>query len=87
MTAYDRRTHALIKHMDRASRSSQLPEMRAGADGSVEVFFGPTAPPGMETNWVPSDPQGGFERMFRFYAPTPALFEKAWKLPDVGRID
>jgi len=27
-----------------------------------------------------------FELMVRFYAPTKALFEKAWKLPDVEKV-
>src|SRR5262249_30853810 len=33
-TAYDRETHALIKNMPRASRSSQVPDLAKNADGS-----------------------------------------------------
>jgi hypothetical protein len=86
-TAYDRQTHALIKNMPRASRSSQIPEMRKNADGSVDVFFGPTAPDGKESNWVPTDPARRFEVMFRLYAPTKALFEKTWVLPDIEKAN
>jgi hypothetical protein len=85
-TAYDRATHALIRNVPRASRSSQIPEMQKNADGSVDVYFGPTAPTGKESNWVPTDPKRGFELMFRAYAPTKVFFEKAWKLPDVERV-
>jgi hypothetical protein len=49
-TAYDRGTHALIRNMPRASRSSQIPEMQKNADGSVNIFFGPAAPVGKESN-------------------------------------
>lgn len=87
VTAYDRATHALIRNMPRASRSSQIPEMQKNADGSVDVYFGPAAPAGKESNWVPTDPKRGFELMFRAYAPTKAFFEKAWKLPDVERAN
>jgi hypothetical protein len=87
VTAYDRQTHALIKNMPRASRSSQIPEMRKNADGSVDVFFGPTAPDGKESNWVPTDPARRFEVMFRLYAPTKALFEKTWVLPDIEKAN
>jgi hypothetical protein len=83
LTAYDRATHALIRNMPRASRSSQIPEMQKNADGSVDVYFGPAAPTGEESNWVPTDSKRGFELMFRAYAPTKAFFDKAWKLPDV----
>lgn len=86
VTAYDRETHALIRNMPRASRSSQIPEMRKNADGSVEVYFGPSAPAAMESNWVPTDPARRFELMFRAYAPTKALLEKSWVLPDVERL-
>ena len=83
VTAYDRATHALIKNMSHPGRSSQIREMQKNADGSIDVYFGPKAPNGKEANWVPTDPKGEFELMFRFYGPTPALFDKTWKLPDV----
>jgi hypothetical protein len=85
-TAYDRMTHALIRNMPRASRSSQIPEMQKNADGSVDVYFGPAAPAGKESNWVPTDPKRGFELMFRAYAPTNVFFDKTWKLPDVEKV-
>ncbi|WP_218919166.1 DUF1214 domain-containing protein [Piscinibacter gummiphilus] len=83
VTAYDRETHALIKGMSRASRSSQIADMPRNADGSVDVYFGPTAPAGKERSWVPTDPTRGFELMFRVYGPKKEFFEKRWVLPDV----
>jgi hypothetical protein len=67
-------------------RSSQIPEMQQNADGAIDVYFGPKAPAGKESNWVPTDPQRGFELMFRLYAPKKEFFEKVWKLPDVEKI-
>jgi hypothetical protein len=87
LTAYDRETHALIRNMPRASRSSQIPELQKNADGSVDVYFGPAAPAGKEANWVPTDFQRGFEVMFRAYAPTKPFFDKTWKLPDIERVN
>jgi hypothetical protein len=86
VTAYDRQTHALIRNMPRASRSSQIPEMQKNGDGSVDVWFGPRAPAGGDGNWVPTDPQRGFELMFRLYAPKKQFFDKAWVLPDLERV-
>jgi len=85
-TAYDRATHGLIRDVNRASRSSQIPELQKNADGSVDVFFGPAAPAGKESNWVPTKPDRGFEVLFRFYGPEKSLFEKKWKLPDVEKV-
>jgi hypothetical protein len=86
VTAYDRETHALIKGMARASRASNAADLEKNADGSVDIFFGPKAPEGKQSNWVPTDPARRFELMFRFYAPTKALFDKAWTLPDVEKV-
>jgi len=85
-TVYDRATHALIKNMSRASRSSQNPELQKNADGSVDVYFGPKAPKGKESNWIPTEPKGHFEVLFRFYGPEKSLFDKTWKLPDIERV-
>jgi len=85
-TTYDRGTHGLIRDMPRASRSSQIPDLQKNADGSVDVFFGPRAPDGKESNWVPTSPTGEFEVLFRFYGPEKSLFEKKWKLPDIEKV-
>jgi hypothetical protein len=82
-TAYDRRTHALIRNMPRASRASNVTEIQKNADGSVDVFFGPIAPKGKEANWIPTAADGQFEVLFRFYGPGKALFDKTWSLPDI----
>jgi hypothetical protein len=84
-TAYDRQTHALIRETSRSSRASNSEGVQKNADGSVDVYFGPTAPAGKESNWVPT---GGrdFEVLFRFYGPEKPLFEKTWVLPDIEEV-
>jgi hypothetical protein len=86
VTLYDRETHALIKGVDRASRASNAVEVQKNADGSVDVYFGPKAPTGKQSNWIPTDPARRFEMMFRLYGPTKALFDKTWTLPDVEKV-
>lgn len=87
ITAYDRQTHALIKNVSRASRSSQIPELAKKPDGSIDLYFGPKAPRGQEANWIPTDAKRKFELMFRAYGPTKDFFDKKWILPDVDRIN
>jgi hypothetical protein len=71
--------------MQWASRSSQTPGLEKNADGSVDVYFGPSAPSGKESNWVPTDANGKFEVLFRFYGPQKSLFDKTWKLLDIEK--
>ena len=85
-TVYDRQTHTLVRHMDRASRASNASEVQKNADGSTDIFFGPTPPAGKEANWVPTDPAREFEVMFRLYGPKEALFKKTWTLPDIEKL-
>jgi hypothetical protein len=85
-TAYDRETHALIRNMPRASRSSQVSDLHKNTDGSVDIYFGPQALHGKETNWVPTDPSRQFEVMFRLYGPEKPFFDRNWVLPDIEPI-
>jgi hypothetical protein len=85
-TVYDRATHALIRDMKWSSRSSQSPNLQKNPDGSVDVYFGPTAPAGKDSNWVPTNPRGQFEVLFRLYGPQKPFFDKVWKLPDIERM-
>lgn len=84
-TAYDRDSHAIIRNMQWASRSSQIPGLQKNADGSVDVHFGPKAPSGKESNRVPASANGKVEVLFRFYGPQKPLFDKTWKLPDIEK--
>ena len=85
-TLYDRATHGLIRNQSRAGRGSQSPGLQKNADGSVDIYFGPKAPAGKETNWAPTDPSRKFEVLFRFYGPEKPLFDKTWKLPDIEKV-
>lgn len=85
-TLYDRDTHALIREVPHAGRSSQSPGLQVNADGSVDLYFGPKAPAGKEANWAPTDPERKFEILFRFYGPLPPLFAKTWVLPDIELV-
>jgi hypothetical protein len=85
-TVYDRATHALIREALRPGRSSQSQGIQKNSDGSVDVFFGPEAPEGKESNWVPTNANGGFEVLFRMYGPEKAVFDKTWVLPDIEQV-
>jgi len=85
-TAYDRKTHALIRETSRSSRASNSAGVQQNADGSLDVFFGPKAPAGKESNWVPTNGRD-FEILFRLYGPEKAFFDKTWKLPDSEEVE
>ncbi|WP_234709353.1 DUF1214 domain-containing protein [Mycolicibacterium senegalense] len=85
-TVYDRATHALIRDQPYGSRSSHRPDLAVNPDGSIDIFLGTEAPKGRESNWIPTNPGGRFEVLFRLYGPKPALFDKTWALPDIEKL-
>jgi len=86
MTLYNHDTHAFIRNSRWVGRSSQTPGLQKNVDGSVDIYFGPTSTSG-ESNWVPTDPNGCFEVLARFYGPLKPLFDKTWKLPDIEKTN
>ncbi len=85
MSVYNRETHTFIRNAARVGRSSQTPGLETNADGSVDIFFGAAAPAGKESNWIPTDADGRFEVLARFYGPQKPLFDKTWKLNDIEK--
>jgi hypothetical protein len=82
-TPYDRANHALIRDVSRPSRSSQSQGLQKNGDRSVDRYFGPNAPPGQESNWVPTRAGARFEVLFRLYGPDKTFFDKKWQLSDI----
>jgi hypothetical protein len=52
----------------------------------VDIFFGPKAPVGKESNWISTVADGQFEVLFRLYGPEKPLFDKTWILPDIEQV-
>jgi hypothetical protein len=65
--------------------SSRKPDLITNADGSVDVFIGPTEPEGKKI-WIKTALGEGWFAYFRFYAPTEGYFDKTWSLPDIEKV-
>jgi hypothetical protein len=83
ITTYDLETASYIRNMDKSSIDSSMKEVEKNADGSVDIYFGPKAPEGKESNWLPTDPNRRFFLLSRFYGPEPALFDGSFELNNV----
>lgn len=51
------------------SVSSQNHDVQVHDDGSVDVYFGPVAPEGKESNWVQTIPGKSWFMVLRLYGP------------------
>ena len=86
VTLYDVGTRSLIVNEQKiADRSSRM-ELKKNADGSVDIYCGPTALAGFESNWIPTVAGKSWFAYFRLYEPTETYFDKSWPLGDFERI-
>ena len=77
---YSNQTRAMLQTDQRfPSVSSQTKGLQVNADGSVDVYFGPKAPPGKEKNWVQTVPGKGWNTILRLYGPLEPWFNKTWR--------
>lgn len=83
LTIYDRATFSFIDTPSaRTTLSSyDLTTMKKNTDGSVTIYVGPSAPKGLESNWIPTRGKRPLPAL-RFYGPTDELNNKSFKMPD-----
>jgi len=84
---YDLETMSFIYNpQERAGLSSfDLPKMNKNEDGSVTIYFGPKAPKGQESNWIPTSGKRPLPTV-RIYGGTEEFWNKSWEMPDVELI-
>jgi hypothetical protein len=86
VVAYDIESAAWIWDQPKVGIDSSATGLQINEDGSVDVNFGPKAPDGKESNWVPTSTDRKFFLLFRFYGPEPAVFDKSWQLNDLEKL-
>lgn len=82
---YSMETKNFIKDAKRVGLSSRDAEsMQVNDDGSYDIYLGPEAPEGLESNWIPTGQE--FFLLFRLYGPESKDFYRTWTLGDVQKI-
>ena len=82
LAIYDLEQRCLINNgQNVADRSSRHP-LRVNSDGTVDLFVGPAAPRGRESNWIATVPGRAWFAFFRLYDPLEPFFARQFALPD-----
>jgi hypothetical protein len=68
------------------SIGSMKKDLVVNPDTSVDVYFGPKAPAGKESNWVQTVPDKGWNTILRLYGPLQPWFDKTWKPGEIEEI-
>ncbi|MNN84422.1 hypothetical protein D3C81_2015820 [compost metagenome] len=86
VTVYGTETMAFFPEAPKVTLDSYQ-GLQKNPDGSVDVYFGPQAPAGKESNWVYTAPGKPWFTFFRFYSPQKPLFDKTWGLPNIEKTN
>jgi hypothetical protein len=66
---------------------NRMKELKYNADGTIDLYIGPEAPSGFESNHMKTVGQDGWFVYFRLYAPLEPFFDKTFALPDFVRVN
>lgn len=91
ITLYDNQTRSMLQTPQRfpraGSQSYPTPAAVANDDGSTDIYFGPDAPVGKESNWIQTIPGKGWFTVLRLYSPLQPFFDKTWQAGEITPID
>ncbi|MDF1883364.1 DUF1254 domain-containing protein [Sulfurimonas sp. SAG-AH-194-C21] len=84
LTAYDPQTRSELQTDNLyPSINNKIAKLDYNKDGSVDVYFGPTAPKGHENNWIQTEPNKAWFLILRLYGPLTPWFDKTWQPGDL----
>jgi hypothetical protein len=84
---YDNQTRSMLQTDQQfPSVSSQKKGIKINSDGSVDVYFGPKAPAGYESNWIQTIPGKGWFMILRLYGPLEPWFDKKWRPGEIELV-
>jgi hypothetical protein len=87
ITIYDIANRLIIRNATkRSGRSSRSEGLVKNADGSVDLYFGPKAPAGKESNWVQTNKGESFFVYLRLYGPEQAYFDQTFPMNKIERM-
>jgi hypothetical protein len=80
LVPYDMQTRSVLQTDQRdTALTSNSGTVESNPDGSVDIYFGPKAPAGKESNWVQTMPGKSWSALLRLYGPLEPRFDKSWK--------
>ena len=78
-TIYDNQTRSMLQTDQQfPGIDSTKSGLQKNRDGSVDIYVGPKAPKGAESNWIQSAPGKGWNILLRLYGPLAPWFERTW---------
>jgi len=69
------------------SINNKIAKLNYNENGSVDLYFGPDAPAGMEAHWIETAPGKAWFLVLRLYGPLEPWFEKSWQPGELELVE
>jgi len=79
LVLYDNQTRSMLQTDQPFPSLNSQRGVKQNEDGSTDVYFGPKAPEGKESNWIQTVPGKGWSVILRLYGPLDPWFDKTWQ--------
>jgi hypothetical protein len=86
LTAYDAKTAVFFDNVAVTDISSLDKGLQFNTDGSIDLYVGPQAPKGKESNWIETNNDNNSIFLFRFYGPTTDYKDGSWSMNGFEKI-
>ncbi|MGB5509834.1 DUF1254 domain-containing protein [Robiginitalea sp.] len=87
-TIYDNQTRSMLQTDQQFPGVDNNKEgLIQNEDGSWDIYIGPKAPEGFESNWIQTVPGKGWNTIFRLYGPLEPWFDGEWYPSDAVEVE
>ena len=88
VTLYDTQSRSLLQtNQTFPTVGSQSEGFQKNEDGSYDVYFGPKAPKGKESNWLETLPGKSWFTILRMYGPLEPWINKTWRPSEIELVN
>jgi hypothetical protein len=87
IVVYDSQTRSMLQTGNPfPSINSMKKDLAKDADGSFDIYFGPKAPAGQESNWIQTVSGKSWNTLLRLYGPLESWFDKTWRPGEIEEV-
>ncbi|MBW2172326.1 MAG: DUF1254 domain-containing protein [Deltaproteobacteria bacterium] len=87
LVVYDNQTRSLLQTDQQYPSAVSQRGIQANADGSYDIYFGPEAPEGKESNWIQTILGKGWSVVLRLYGPLDSWFDQTWRPGEIELME
>ena len=84
---YDNQTRSMLQTDQRLPSINSERGVKTNKDGTTDLYFGPKAPKGKESNWIQTVPGKGWNVLLRLYGPLESWFDQSWRPGEIELVE